>query len=78
MRLNFIEEYTVLISEYDIKVQKESPLNCNCSYFITTGLLCSHLLCIALKHKEMIPKLHESLKKGGTKKTTLSNILIKF
>ena len=59
--------YTVIMSEFEIKVQKDLPLNCRCSYFKTTGLLCSHLLSIALKHKEMIPKLHESLRKRWNK-----------
>ena len=55
---------TIKVSdEYQIQVKKKSLLKCNCKYFLTIGLLCSHLLAVALKHKETIPGLIKSVRK---------------
>ena len=46
--------YTVETAEgrsYSIK--KESILQCNCKYFLTMGIVCSHILCIVFQYKNL-------------------------
>jgi len=60
--------YTVIINlEYEIKLQKQFPLTCSCTYYLTIGLPCSHLLSIALKHKDVISNLNRSVRERWLK-----------
>lgn len=55
--------YTVKINQdYQIQIKKEPQLSCNCTYYKTIGLLCSHILAITVKHKELIPSLEGSIR----------------